>query len=210
MKQHIQNTLLKKSRMILILSSISLLVYGWYFGILGTKASKDSDLVLFGFFAIGVTVLISTVTSIYLGIKHLQAKGGSKLFQKIDTREEALRVIGEAAKVFYVMAALQFVIGVVFLEYYSVFLDCIALLALGFLLKRYNSRFCAMILFLFSLGLSIMTILNMAKVTHVGGTNIFLALLLLYMSFRSIQATFTLYKLNQEKPVASLHLQEEK
>lgn len=113
-------------------------------------------------------------------------------FGKIETKDLALKVIKECSNGFYCVAAFgvlaSFFLGAAYL------VDALLFIIFAFLLRKFKSMIVALILSLLSfLGL-IFTLMNVFKISK-GGTNLLLAIMLLWMSIRAVQATFKLSKL---------------
>ena len=108
-------------------------------------------------------------------------------FGKIETREEALKIVKNISIGFYFVAALQLVLGFLLFGVYGIF-DGIAFFVLTFLLHKFNSRAVAVILLLLSVAVLVSTAIN--KFTDgMGGRNIALAAIMIWASFRAFQAT---------------------
>lgn len=113
---------------------------------------------------------------------------------KIETKETALTVIKECVYGFYFVAALgliaSFFLGVAYLVDSIIFVVC------AFLLSRFKHVIIAIIMLMLSVLGLITTMIN--NLTHAkGGSNIFLAIILVWISIRAIQATLKLRKLNR-------------
>ncbi|MCH8049144.1 hypothetical protein IH979_00290 [Patescibacteria group bacterium] len=109
-------------------------------------------------------------------------------FAKIYSKEQALFVTKEAAKGFYVLAAIQAVVGW-FVSGPLALVDAALFAFFAFLMARFQSRLAAVILLVLSFLALLSTILNIA-LNSGGGTNFILAALLLWLSIRAVQATF--------------------
>src|SRR5262245_55675555 len=117
-------------------------------------------------------------------------KGLSTLYVKIEARDAALETIEEASTVFYIVAGL---IAVISFIWEPVLLIDAALYGIGgFFLRRFNSRVAAVILLVMSISWAGATLANAVGVNLGGDRNIFLALILLWFSYRAVQATFKL------------------
>lgn len=113
-------------------------------------------------------------------------------YGKIETKEEALKVIKDASNGFYFLAALQIVLGY-FIMGASAIVDGVIFAVCAFLLRKLNSRVVAIILLLLSVGGLIVTGINKFG-GGTGGRNIILAVIMIWTSIRAIQATFELRK----------------
>jgi len=114
------------------------------------------------------------------------------LFSKIETREDALKAVRDCAGGFFVVAAIQGVLGA--LLFPSMIIDAVLIAVLAFILRQWHSRFAAVVLLLMSLVILGITVGNRIGLTSQGGGNIFLAVLMVLVAFRSVQATFILAK----------------
>jgi len=119
-------------------------------------------------------------------------KKKNALFSKIETREDALKAVRDCAGGFFVVAAIQGVLGT--LLFPSMIIDAVLIAVLAFILRQWHSRFAAVVLLLMSLVILGTTVANRIGVTSQGGGNIFLAVLMVLVAFRSVQATFILAK----------------
>ena len=119
-------------------------------------------------------------------------KKKSALFSKIETRDDALKAVRDCAGGFFVVAAIQGVLGA--LLFPSLIIDALVIAVLAFILRQWHSRFAAVVLLLTSLLILGTTVGNRIGVTSQGGGNIFLAVLMVLVAFRSVRATFILAK----------------
>lgn len=113
-------------------------------------------------------------------------------YGKIETKEEALKVIKDASNGFYFLAALQIVLGY-FIMGTEAIIDGVLFAVCAFLLRKFNSRVVAVILLLLSVGGLVVTAINQFG-GGTGGRNIILAVIMIWTSVRAIQATFGLKK----------------
>jgi len=119
------------------------------------------------------------------------------LLGKIENREGALKTIKESAYAFIFIALLQGAIGVFLAP--STLIDAALFLICAILLMWLKSRTVAIVLLLMSLGAVIMTVLNKIGVSTGGGSNIILAIIILFAAVKATEATFKLhgkYKVN--------------
>lgn len=117
-------------------------------------------------------------------------KKKSALFSKIETRDDALKAVRDCSGGFLVVAAIQGLIGMFLFP--GVIIDAILLAVLALILRKWHSRLAAVVLLVMSLFILVTTVSNRIGVTSQGGTNIFLAVLMVLVGFRSVQATFLL------------------
>jgi len=206
LEQH-EKTLLKKSLIMLGIFFVGVAIdfaYGAHVGVFSNNYSKVPESNIIVFLVLACIAIIPGIVSIYYSFKRIHYRNTNQRNNKIETYEDALRVIGETTKGFYILSVIQFVLGALFLKYYSIIADSLIYILLAFFLKKYNSRFCAIVLFLISLGCVITTFLTMLKVTDLGGTNIILAVIMLIISIRSIKATYLIHKLKNKKDVMDI------
>jgi hypothetical protein len=115
---------------------------------------------------------------------------------KIETAEEARKVIKEASSGFFIVAALQAALSVVILKNLLGLVD-VALMVVGALLLRaFNSRAAAVGLLVLALAEAGTTFANRFGAELGGGNNVFLALVMLWIALRAVQATFKLKRLS--------------
>jgi hypothetical protein len=118
-----------------------------------------------------------------------------KWFSKIETRDDALKVIKEVSLTFLGLAGLQLALMVFVLRQYAVVYD-VAVIVLGvFFLWRFKSRAAAVLLLLLAGAELGVTVANRAGAAVGGGNNIFLGLVMLWAGIRAVQASFKLRSL---------------
>ena len=116
-------------------------------------------------------------------------------YGKIETKEDALKVIKDASNGFYFLAVLQIALGY-FIMGTEAIIDGAIFAVCAFLLRKFNSRVVAVILLLLSIGGLIVTGMNKFS-GGAGGQNLILAIIMIWVSIRAIQATFGLKKFQQ-------------
>ena len=114
------------------------------------------------------------------------------LFSKIETRDDALKAVRDCAGGFFVVAAIQGVLGAILFP--SMIIDALLIAVLAFIIRQWHWRFAAVVLLLMSLVIVVTTVGNRIGATSQGGGNIYLAVLMVLVAFRSVQATFILAK----------------
>ncbi|MFA5337746.1 MAG: hypothetical protein WC330_05390 [Candidatus Omnitrophota bacterium] len=119
-------------------------------------------------------------------------------FGAIKTKDEAIRVVKEASNGFYAVAGLNIIIGIFLWKFYII--EGVIYLTVSTLLRLLKSRGAAIVLLLISVVAAISTISNFASKANGGGRNIFLAIIVLGMSIRAIQATYKFHKLPECAP----------
>ncbi|OGJ53663.1 hypothetical protein A2448_00720 [Candidatus Peregrinibacteria bacterium RIFOXYC2_FULL_41_22] len=107
---------------------------------------------------------------------------------KIESKEEAVKIIKDCSNAFFILAGIEIVAGIVIIGTAAI-IDGIIFGILAFVLRKFYSRVAAIILLLMSLGSVIVTVMNNASGGN-GGSNIILAIVIVYASARGIQATF--------------------
>lgn len=108
-------------------------------------------------------------------------------FGKIESKEDAIKVIKDSSNGFLILAAIQ--IGIGFLIGTTAIIDGVLYAILALLLRKFNSRVVAIIFLLLSSAAIVVTGINRFGEGE-GGKNIFLAIIMIYVSIRAIQATF--------------------
>jgi len=119
-------------------------------------------------------------------------------FKKIETQEEALTAIKEASIAFYFLGGLQIILG--FFVNKLAIVDGTFYIISAFLLSKLKSRIVASLLFCLAAFASIMTAISFVAQTGYG-RNIFLIPIILGMSIRAVQSTFTFQKMRRYKVV---------
>ncbi|MFA6549943.1 MAG: hypothetical protein WCT36_01140 [Candidatus Gracilibacteria bacterium] len=107
---------------------------------------------------------------------------------KIESKEEAVKVIKDCSNAFLLLAAIEVIAGLVLLGTAAI-IDGVVFAILAIILRKFHSRVAAIILLLLSLASVIVTIMNNVS-GGTGGSNIILAIVIVYASARGIQATF--------------------
>lgn len=125
-------------------------------------------------------------------ISPMPPKKKNAWYGKIETKDEALKVIKDASNGFYFLAALQIILGY-FIMGTEAIIDGVLFAVCAFLLRKFNSRVVAVILLLLSIGGLVVTAINKFG-GGTGGQNIILAVIMIWTSIRAIQATFGLQK----------------
>ena len=119
-----------------------------------------------------------------------EKKKKSSMFAKIESRDDALKVIKDASIGFFFIAVLQAGLG--FFIAPSLMIDAVLYAILAGVLLKWKSRIAAVLLLLLAGGALVMTFLNMIGATAVGGSNIILGLVILWAAVRAVEATFKL------------------
>jgi hypothetical protein len=115
----------------------------------------------------------------------------NRLFSPITTGDDALNMIREASIAFFCLAALQGLLGMALAP--AMLIDALIVAVLAGILMKWRSRIAAVGLLLVSgAGLAV-TVLDRLGVTAEGGKNIFLAVIMLVVAVRAVEATFKLH-----------------
>jgi hypothetical protein len=113
-------------------------------------------------------------------------------FSKIESREDALKVIKDTSSAFVAISVMQAILS--YFVGYSILIDAIINCGGAYFLRRFNSRVAAVVLLvLASLSIGI-TIANLLGAKLGAGTNIFLAIVVFWAGIRAVDATFKLYR----------------
>lgn len=117
------------------------------------------------------------------------------LFRRIESKEDARKILRDIGIGFYFVAGLQFVVGILLIR--SLLTDSVGFLIIGYCLHKFRSRTAAIA----AVGITLIGIVVTARnfVTRQGPTNIVLALLLLVYSIRAVQASFAYHKLAKSR-----------
>ena len=119
------------------------------------------------------------------------AKKKMGMFSTIESREDAIEMATGAAKGFLFVAVLQAVIGVALVP--AALLDAAVLALLGLILLKSQSRVAAALLLLMSLGEGVVTVMNRLGMMKAGGNNVILAVIMVIVGVRAVEATFKLH-----------------
>jgi hypothetical protein len=111
-------------------------------------------------------------------------------FAKVESREDALKVVKDASTVFFMMAASQ---TALFIGGFNGLLDAVLYTGCGFFLRRSNSRVAAVILLILAVVATLVTCANNAGAELGGGKNIAVALIVFWAAVRAVEATFKLH-----------------
>jgi hypothetical protein len=117
-------------------------------------------------------------------------------FWKVENKDEALYLIKQNSYGFLTVGGLLLILG--FFIGTAAFIDGAVFLILGSLLLFLQSRVVSVLLLLASMAGVVITIMNKMGITH-GGSNFFLAILVLYFAVSSVYLTFYYQKLEQTK-----------
>ena len=121
-----------------------------------------------------------------------QANKKNAWYGKIETKEDAIKVIKDSSNGFLLLSAIQMALG--FIIGIETVIDGVIYLILALLLRKFNSRVVAIILLLLSLVSIVVTGMNKLG-GGAGGRNVLLSLIVTWVSIRAIQATFVYNRL---------------
>jgi uncharacterized membrane protein HdeD (DUF308 family) len=120
-------------------------------------------------------------------------------FSKIESKEDALKVIKDTTTAFIAIAVLQAILS--FFVGHSILIDGIINAGGAFFLRRFNSRVAAVVLLIvatISVGITIANLLGAELGT---GTNILLAIIVFWAGVRAVEATFKFHGRFAEKQI---------
>ena len=120
-----------------------------------------------------------------------EKKKKAGLFAKIVSREEALKTVKDSALAFLFVAVLQAAIG--FFIAPSLIIDAVIFAILAGILWKWSSRVAAVLLLIMSGIVMVTTVITKLGIAAAGGSNIFLAIIILWVSIRAVEATFKLH-----------------
>ena len=113
------------------------------------------------------------------------------LFSKIESRADAEKTVRDGAMAFFFVAGLQGLLGVFLAP--SMLFDAAILATLGVILKKWHSRVAAVLLLVVTGAQFGITLLNRVGATSLGGKNVILAVIMLIVAVRVVEATFKLH-----------------
>ncbi|MDP3057430.1 MAG: hypothetical protein Q8N37_02845 [bacterium] len=117
-------------------------------------------------------------------------------FDKIETKEDALKVIKEFSHGLYFLAIIHIAAYFILAVRLAVLLDGIMYVVLAFLLHKFNSKIVAIILLLIGIvNLIVFVVVKVYNYDNVEGPHPVLVFIIIYFSIRAVQATFRLQKL---------------
>ena len=119
-------------------------------------------------------------------------------FEKIETRDGALKAIKDSSYLFFFVSIFQIVIK--FALGTDLRLDAILYLIFGGILLKFKSKIAAILLLLLSSGVLVMAFINRINLDsspRTGVASLFMPIIMIWASVRAIQATFKLSKLGK-------------
>jgi len=120
----------------------------------------------------------------------MEKKKKKGMFSKIESREDALKVVKDTSLAFYCIAGLTAVLA--FLLGLSSLVDAVLFSVFAFLLRQFTSRVAAVVLVVLATGGLIVTGINRFGGGE-GGNNLIVALILFWAGLRAVEATFKLH-----------------
>lgn len=112
------------------------------------------------------------------------------VFSRIRNPGDAFKIIKDCALALYVIAGVQLIMGAVGDR--LLFVTAAALIGLTFWLRSKHSRLAAMTILVSSIGIGIMILVDQAGLTNQRLALVGLAVVVLWLAIRSVQATFFL------------------
>jgi hypothetical protein len=112
-------------------------------------------------------------------------------FAPFASRDEALKGVKEFSTAFYVIAGIQGVVGYFFAP--TLIYDAVILAVLATALILWKSRVAAILLLILSTIILGTTVMSRLGMEDLGGTNVFLALILFWAAIKSVEGTFKLH-----------------
>ena len=112
------------------------------------------------------------------------------LFSKIESQDDALKIVKDASSGFFFVAILQ--TAVAYWVGASLLYDAALYVVGAFFLRRFKSRVAAVGLLVLALGEFVVTVANRVGANLSGGNNILLAGIVLCVAVRAVEATFKL------------------
>lgn len=115
--------------------------------------------------------------------------GFARYFGPVESADEARSVIVDASNAFYFLAALNLLLGLVFMP--GAIVDAVLMAGLSLWLRNTASRLAASLLLLLALAALVSTGMALAGMLP-GGRNVYLALIMAGVSYRAFRATLIL------------------
>lgn len=129
----------------------------------------------------------------------MEKKKNSYWGEHLDSIEDCEKLINETHWFLIVMAGLVCLFGFAIKQFFILLPDIVFMIIVALLLKKYQSRSIATIIFIYSVFITMITFghkLNMPFAKDFGGgTNVFFAMIFVYVAFKTMQATYKLFKL---------------
>lgn len=119
------------------------------------------------------------------------------IIQPMKNLDDALLVIKECFWFFIGIGILQSLIGLFLMP--ILISDGLIYIILGMLLKFLKSRLAAISLLLFSSVSLVVTILNRIGIIDIGGGNVFLAVVMIFIAIQAVRASFYYHKVSPQK-----------
>ena len=119
------------------------------------------------------------------------------LFRPISDAESCYKTLKDVSIGFYVLAALQTVVGAFLAP--SMIIDGLLIAGLAVLVQTIKSRIAAILLLLLTAVMLVTTLMTFLGVAQLGGKNLWLALIATWCGVKAVEATFKYH--SRYKPV---------
>ena len=119
------------------------------------------------------------------------------LFRPISDAESCYKTLKDVSIGFYVLAALQAVVGAFLAP--SMIIDGLLIAGLAVLVQTIKSRIAAILLLLLTAVMLVTTLMTFLGVAQLGGKNLWLALIATWCGVKAVEATFKYH--SRYKPV---------
>jgi hypothetical protein len=110
------------------------------------------------------------------------------LFRPISDAESCRKVLKEVSVSFYVLAAIQAIVGALVMP--GMIVDGILLAVLAVLVQTIKSRVAAILLLLLTSVMLVTTGMTVLGIAEMGGKNVWLALIAAWCGIKAVEATF--------------------
>lgn len=119
---------------------------------------------------------------------------------KIETIDDATKIINMVSNSFIGLAIIQIVLLAVLLENYYAIVDSVIIMVIALLLKKFKNIVFSILILLVSLGALVATVMSKIGLTQ-GGQNVYLTVVMLYMSIKAVKATLFIRKTKKEEKI---------
>ena len=117
----------------------------------------------------------------------------SMVFKSIQTKEDAFKMINEAGILFFIVSIVQVLFSVL-LDNKFLWIDAGLYLVFAFILKQFKSKIAAVALCLLAALGFISSVLMKVGLIEIGGTNVILSALILWVAIRTVDGAFKYHK----------------
>ncbi|WFD10926.1 hypothetical protein [Tepidibacter hydrothermalis] len=118
--------------------------------------------------------------------------------KKIETIEDATKIINNVSGSFIGLAIIQIVLLVVLLQNYYAIIDSLIIIVIALLLRKFKNIVSSILILLVSLGALVATVMSKIGLAQ-GGQNVYLTVLMVYMSIKAVKATLFIRKAKKEE-----------